>query len=184
MTSKITPSAGGPATREAPAWSAIGKQHRANALAARLEQGARALAAFANALTDTEWRTRLPRDGRKLGVIVHHVATMYPLEIQLAQTLAEGNPVTGVTWDTVHELNAAHAKEYDAVTKETTLELLRHNSTAAAAVIRTFSDEELDRAAPISLNADAPLTCQFMLEDHAVRHSYHHLAKIRAALKR
>jgi hypothetical protein len=31
----------------------------------------------------------------------------------------------------------------------------------------------------VSLNADAPLTCQFMLEDHAVRHSYHHLAAIR-----
>jgi len=34
----------------------------------------------------------------------------------------------------------------------------------------------------VSLNADAPLTCQFMLEDHAVRHSYHHLAAIRRAL--
>ena len=45
-----------------------------------------------------------------------------------------------------------------------------------------MSDEELDRAAPISLNADAPLTTQFMLEDHAVRHAYHHLAKIKAAL--
>jgi hypothetical protein len=28
------------------------------------------------------------------------------------------------------------------------------------------------------------LTCQFMLEDHAVRHSYHHLARIRLALER
>ena len=36
-------------------------------------------------------------------------------------------------------------------------------------------------AAPVSLNS-APLTCQFFLEDHAVRHSYHHLARIKAAL--
>jgi len=28
------------------------------------------------------------------------------------------------------------------------------------------------------------LTCQFFLEDHAVRHSYHHLARIRKALGR
>jgi len=28
------------------------------------------------------------------------------------------------------------------------------------------------------------VTCQFMFEDHAVRHSFHHLAKIRAAVKR
>ena len=62
--------------------------------------------------------------------------------------------------------------------------LLRQNSTAAAAGIRALSDEELDRAAPASLYGDAPLTCQFMLEDHAVRHSYHHLDRIRKALKR
>jgi hypothetical protein len=156
---------------------------RTNALADRLEHGARDLASFASSLTDAEWQTGVPKDGRKVGVIVHHVATMYPLEIQLAQTLAAGKPVAGVTWDAVHELNARHAKEHDAVTKEAALDLLRRNSSAAAAAIRALSDEELDRAAPVSLNSDAPLTCQFMLEDHAVRHSYHHLDRIRAALK-
>ena len=155
---------------------------RTEALAARLEQGARALAAFASTLTAAEWHARVPKDGRKVGVVVHHVATMYPLEIQLAQLLGAGKPVAGVTWDVVHGMNAAHAKEYDAVTKEAALDLLRRNSTAAAAAIRALSDEELDRAAPVSLNSDAPLTCQFMLEDHAVRHSYHHLDRIRAAL--
>lgn len=156
---------------------------RTNALADRVEQGARALASLASTLTDAEWQTRVPKDGRKVGVIVHHVASVYPLEIQLAQTLAGGKPVAGVTWDAVHEMNAGHAKEHDAVTKEAALDLLRRNSTAAAAAIRALSDEEIDQAAPVSLNFDAPLTCQFMLEDHAVRHSYHHLASIRGALK-
>ena len=157
---------------------------RANALADRLEQGARALETFAASLSDTEWQARIPHDGRKVGVVVHHVATMYPLEIKLAQMLAGGEPVTGVTWDVVDGMNAAHAKENDAVTKEAALDLLRRNSAAAAAAIRALSAEELDQAAPVSLNSDAPLTCQFMLEDHAVRHSYHHLAKVRGALKR
>jgi len=156
---------------------------RQQALADRLEQGARALATFASALTDEEWHTPVPKDGRKVGVVVHHVASVYPLEIQLAQTLAGGKPVTGVTMDVVNEMNAVHAKEHDAVTKEATLDLLRRNSTAAAAAIRALSDEELDRAALASLYSDAPLTCQFMLEDHAVRHSYHHLARIRRTLK-
>ena len=156
---------------------------RARELADRLEHGARSLAAFANALTDAEWQTRVPRDGRKIGVVVHHVASMYPLEIQLAQLLAEGKPVEGVTPDVVNDINAAHAKQHDAVTKDAALDLLRRNSADAAAAIRALSDDELDRAAPVSLNSDAPLTCQFLLEDHAVRHSYHHLARIRAALK-
>lgn len=157
---------------------------RSNALADRLEQGAHALAAFASALTNAEWQTRVPGDGRKIGVIVHHVASVYPLEIQLAQLLAGGKPVEGVTMDAVHKMNAGHARENDAVTKEAALDLLRRNSAAASAAIRALSDEELDQAAAVSINSDAPLTCQFMLEDHAVRHSYHHLARIREALKR
>jgi len=156
---------------------------RSDALADRLEQGARALAAFASALTEAEWHTRIPKDGRKIGVVVHHVASVYPLEIQLAQTVAGGQPVTGVTMKDVDDINAAHAKEHDGATKEATLDLLRRNSAAAAGAIRALGDAELDRAAPVSLYSDAPLTCQLVLEDHAVRHSYHHLAKIRAALK-
>ena len=155
---------------------------RANALATRLEQGAQALADFASGLTDAQWQTEVPGDGRKIGVIVHHVASVYPLEIHLAQTLAGGKPIVGVTMDNVHEMNAGHAKENDNVTKETTLTLLRRNSSAAAAAIRALTDDDLDRAALASLYGDAPLTCQFLLEDHAVRHSYHHLARIRAAL--
>ncbi|MFL5548582.1 MAG: hypothetical protein ACJ8AQ_13600, partial [Gemmatimonadales bacterium] len=67
--------------------------------------------------------------------------------------------------------------------KQEAIELLRKNSAAAAAGIRALSDEQLDRAAPVSLNSDAPLTCQFFLEDHPVRHSYHHLAAVRRALE-
>ena len=157
---------------------------RANLLADRLEEGARALAAFAGGLSDAEWQTRIPKDGRKIGVVVHHVASVYPLEVQLAQTLAAGTPVIGVTMDDVHKMNAGHAVQWDGVTKEEALTLLERNSAAAAAVIRGLSDDQLASAAPASLYADAPVTCQFMLEDHAVRHSYHHLATIRRALTR
>ena len=124
----------------------------------------------------------MPSDGRTIGVIVHHVASVYPIEIQLAQTLASGAAVRGVTMDDVHKMNAAHAVEHDQVGKHAALDLLRRNSTDAAAAIRALTDEQLDRAAPASLYADAPITCQFMLEDHAVRHSYHHLARLRTAV--
>ena len=157
--------------------------NRANALAERLEQGARELAALALTLTDAEWQSRIPGDGRKIGVVVHHVAYMYPIEIDVAQTVAGGRPIAGLSWDDVHKINAEHARENDGVTREAALELLQRNSAAAAAAIRALDDAALDRAAPVSLNADAPLTCQFVLEDHAVRHSYHHLARIRAGLK-
>lgn len=166
-----------------PAVAPVRLDERACALADRLEQGARALAAFASQFSKAEWQTRIPGDLRKVGVLVHHVANMYPLEIQAAQTLAGGKPVTGLTSEVIDEINARHACEFDAVTKEEALDLLRRNSGAAAAAIRALSDEELARAAPVSLYSDAPLTCQFFLEDHPVRHSYHHLARIRRTLK-
>ena len=156
---------------------------RSDILADRLEQGAGALAAFARSLTAEQWETRVPRDGRKIGVIVHHVASVYPVEIQMAQAVAAGKAVTGVTTDDIDTMNAGHARDNGSVTRDETLALLGRNSAAAAAAIRALSDEELDRGAPVSLYSDAPLTCQFVLEDHAVRHSYHHLARIRGALR-
>ena len=154
---------------------------RTESLARTLEEGARALAAFASNLTEDEWQTRLPHDGRKVGVVVHHVAIVYPLEIQFARSVAAGNP-DGITADAVNQMNAGHAKEYDAITKDDALKLLATNSAAAAAAIRSFTNEELDVAAPVPLYGNARLTCQFVLEDHAVRHSSHHLARIKAAL--
>jgi DinB superfamily len=156
---------------------------RANVLAERLEQGARALAALAETITDVEWESRVA-DGRKIGVVVHHVASMYPIEIQLAGLLAAGQPIEGVTPAVVADINAKHAVQYDGVTKAEALALLRANSEAAATGVRALTDEQLNRAATVSYNSDAPLTCQFWVEDHPVRHSYHHLARIRAALKR
>lgn len=159
-------------------------KRRAEELADRIEQGSRALASFAASLTETEWRTIVPPDGRTVGVLVHHVASMYPLEVDLARKLAAGESITGVTWNDVAKINAQHAIDNAQVGKEAALELLRRNSKAAADAVRKWTDEELDRAAPVSLNADAPLTSQFFIEDHALRHSFHHLAKIHTALGR
>jgi hypothetical protein len=156
---------------------------RASVLAERIESGASNLASFAVELSEAEWNTVVPGDGRTVGVTVHHVASMYPIEVSLAQTLASGKPIEGVTWAAVADINAAHAREHAAATKAETLVLLRNNSLAAAAAIRAMQDEDLDRSNNVSLNADAPLTTQFFIEDHALRHSWHHLAKIRAALK-
>ena len=157
---------------------------RAEALAQRMEQGIDALIAFANTLSDKQWQTAVPKDGRKVGVVIHHVASVLPLEVQLAQQMAKGQPIAGVSWDDVHAMNAGHAKDNENVSKEEAIQLLRQNSAAAAAAIRALNDEQLDLAAPASLYSEAPITCQFMLEDHAVRHSYHHLFKIKRTLNR
>jgi DinB family protein len=156
---------------------------RTEALASALEEGARELATFVNGLTDKEWQTPLPHDGRKVGVVVLHVAIVYPLEIVFARSIAAGK-AEGITANDINQMNAGHAKEYDAISKDDALKLLASNSAEAAAAIRSLTDEELDTSAPVPLYGNARVTCQFILEDHAVRHSSHHLARIRAAVSR
>src|SRR6185295_13282157 len=105
---------------------------------------------------DAEWQTKMPRDGRTVGVIIHHVATVYPIEVQLAQMLGRGEDIKGVTWDGIAEMNAKHAHDHGSASKNDTLDLLRRNSQAAAEAVRGLTDEQLDRAASVSLNAGAP----------------------------
>jgi len=159
---------------------------RAELLADRIEEGAAGLAAFVEGLSETEWRTPMStgNDRRPVGVIVHHVAFVYPIEVDLAKAIASGKAVTDVTWEVVAGLNGKHAGDQAEVTKAAALELLKKNSREAAAAVRAFSDDELDRAAPFSLAYGAPVTAQFVIEDHPVRHSWHHLARIRKSLGR
>lgn len=174
--------------------SAIAKQgeiesesgsRRAAALADRIVQGATGLAEFAAGLSEGEWLTPVSAtDRRSIGIIVHHVASVYPVEVEVAKTIASGQAITDVTWEVIRQMNEKHATDQSAVTKEAALELLQRNSRAAAAAVREFTDEQLDQAAPFSLSFGAPVTAQFVIEDHALRHSWHHLARIRAALGR
>jgi hypothetical protein len=155
---------------------------RAEALAARIEQGAHALIAFVESCSDAEWKTYVPDEGRTAGVLVHHVASMYPAELDLIRTLASGQAIVGVTWEMVDQMNAQHAQEHADCSKEETLELLKQNSALVADGVRALSDEQLDRAAPISLHANAPLTIQYFIEEHPISHSFRHLTSIQALL--
>jgi hypothetical protein len=159
---------------------------RAQLLADRLLEGAAGLAAFAETLSEAEWRTPMNSgtDRRPVGVIMHHVASMYPIEIDLVRAVAGGKAITDVTWEAVAGINAKHASEQATVSKAAALELLRRNSRDAADAIRALTDEELDQAVPFSLSFGAPMTAQFVIEDHPLRHSWHHLARIKKALGR
>ena len=61
---------------------------------------------------------------------------MYPIEMDIALKAARGEPIVGVTWDLVADINARHATEQDNVTKDEALAFLRRNSQAAADAIR------------------------------------------------
>jgi hypothetical protein len=157
---------------------------RAGLLADRIEEGAAKLAAYIEGLSEARWRQPVSAtDRRTVGVVVHHVAYIYPIEIEAARAIARGQAVE-TAWPAIAELNARHAGANADVTKAEALELLARNSREAAAAVRAFKEEDLDRAAPFGLSDGAPVTAQYVIEDHALRHAWHHLAKIREAVGR
>ena len=157
---------------------------RAEALANRIEEGAARLAAYVEGLSEVQWRQPVSAtDRRTVGVVVHHVAYIYPIEIEAARAIAHGQAVE-TAWPAIAELNAKHAGANAKVTKAEALELLARNSREAAAAVRAFKDEDLDRAAPFGLSDGAPVTAQYVIEEHALRHAWHHLLKIREAVGR
>ena len=119
---------------------------RAELLATRVEQGAQALAAFAEQLSDREWQTICADDGRTVGVLTHHVATALLGETGIVKQLASGQPLAGLTWPMVDEGNAAHAHEHARAGQREAAELLRQNGAIAAEAIRLLSHEQLDVA--------------------------------------
>jgi len=155
---------------------------RAKVLADRIAQGANELAALAETLTDAQWATPVLPDGRKAGVMIHHVASVYGLEVDVATKLAGGESIVGVTWADIAAMNAKHAQDHAGVGRKETADLLRKNGKAASDAIAQLTDAQLDAGGTISLYGNAPLTCQFWIEDHPLRHSWHHRGKIRAAL--
>jgi hypothetical protein len=101
----------------------VTNSNRAAALAERIDEGAALLASFAEQLSDAEWTMPVTAtDRRPIGVIVNHVASVYPVEIEVARAIAGGNAVTEVTWEAVADMNAKHAIDQGGTNKADTLD--------------------------------------------------------------
>ena len=100
--------------------------------------------AFANGLSQAEWQTICPNEKWPIGVLVHHVASSYPVEVDLIQALASGKAIEGVTWNMVDQMNSEHPDTQANCSKTETLKLIKENSALAADAVRALSDKQLD----------------------------------------
>jgi hypothetical protein len=155
---------------------------RASVLADRVKQGAENLISAVENLTDAQWQTPCGDERRSVGVLVHHVGTMYPVEASVAKQLAETGGLPGVDWAAVDGINAEHAANHATPDKAETIAMVRENVRVAVDAVNALSDADLDRLAPNALAWNAPMTVQNFVENHPIAHPYIHLESIRAAL--
>ncbi|HEY8491563.1 MAG TPA: DinB family protein [Dehalococcoidia bacterium] len=117
---------------------------RAEALAARFEEANRTFMEAVRGIPEDRWGSVVPGEGWPVGVVAHHVASMY--EINAAWVLAQANgQALEPAPQTIDEINAEHARQHAGCTREEVLELARRNGEAAARLLRGLSDEQLER---------------------------------------
>ena len=153
---------------------------RVTSLADEYEQVLAELITVVGGCTDAQWRGACADEGWPVGVTAHHVADWWPVILPIVRALAAGESFSVPSLEEVHEKNVRHAREQADCTKEETLALLRQGGAEAAATIRSLSDEQLDRAAPIW--AGREMSLERLITFNLIGHARTHASGIRAAI--
>lgn len=163
---------------------------RAEALAADLESAYSTFADFAADLTSEEWRmiaVNHPEvvagedEVRPVGVVAHHLGETVPLFTERALGLARGDAMQPLSQAEMDAANRRHAAINASPDQAETLALLRDNAGRAAELIRSLSDEELDRT------GEGPMsgwTAEQLIRRVVIGHVAMHEGSIQAAVGR
>ena len=158
---------------------------RAAQYAALFEAAQQEFIRLVGSLTDEQWRRvgkNYPEqagdedEGRRVGVIAHHVAISGPFIMERIQLMLDGRPMPPVDF---RISNAKHAEEHADVTREEVLAELRKTEPAIAAAVRAIPDSMLDQ--PRDTPA-GPMSVAMRLERVLVGHLKGHRGSIEAAI--
>ena len=151
---------------------------RAESLAKQYEAKAAEMTDTINKLSDADWKKTTAAEKWSVGVTAHHVAGAHEPIAGIAKTVASGQSLPNFTMAMLDEMNAKHAKDFAGCTRAETLELHRKGVAAAAAVVRGFSDAELDKSGTVLAGMPA-MTTQQVVENVLINHIDDHMGSIR-----
>jgi hypothetical protein len=157
---------------------------RSAELAAQYEAAHDEFVRLVESLSEDQWRLtgkNYPQrigdedEGRRVGVIAHHVATNGDWIVQRIQTMLAGGPLAPVNQ---REINAEHARNNAGVTKDDVLRLLRASRSRIADAVRAIPDNQLDvqRDTPVG-----PMSAAQRVERVLIGHMKQHQGSIEAA---
>ena len=131
--------------------------------------------------TADQWRLPCVDEGRLVGVVAHHIATVHRDFTGLLTALVAGQTRSpGSSMADVDESNARHAHDFAEVGQAETLDLLRTNGAAVVALLNRLDDAQLDRIAGVF--GGNKLTVAQVVEWIVIGHARVHLASIRATI--
>lgn len=153
---------------------------RAEALAEKFEDANADVIALVESLSDADWQTRTG-EGWTVAATAHHVGIVHEGIAGFINRFANSTaaPPKTSSMETVHESNASHAQAYAACSKAEVLDELRAKGAGATAIVRGFSDQQLDYSALAP--SGMVQTTEQLIEYVLVGHVNEHLASIKQA---
>ena len=151
---------------------------RAESLAKQYEAKAAEMTDTINKLSDADWKKTTAAEKWSVGVTAHHVAGAHEPIAGIAKTVASGQSLPNFTMAMLDEMNAKHAKDFAGCTKAETLALHEKGVKAAAAVVRSIGDADLDKSGTVLAGLPV-MTAQQAIEGILINHIDDHMGSIR-----
>ncbi len=130
--------------------------------------------------SDEQWHKTAP-EGWSTGVTCHHIAESYGGLTQMVQAIATGMPLPNFTPEMLSQGNAEHAVRAANATQAETAQILRDSGKAAAAMLRSLTDEQFAATAAMPFGG-APMSAQQVAEAVLVGHGAGHHAGAKSAM--
>ena len=154
---------------------------RAEALAKQFEAKAQEATAVLEKLSDADWKKVTSSEKWTVGVVAHHMASAHEPIAGIAKAVATGQSKGEMTLDMLNQMNAKHAAEHANTSKSETIALHKKNVAAAATVVRSLNDADLDKSGPV-LAGMPPMTAEQVAKGILMNHMEEHLGSIRKTL--
>jgi uncharacterized protein (TIGR03083 family) len=153
---------------------------RAEALADDFQRVNDELIQLVEELSDAEWATRTDAEGWSVAVVARHIAGAHAFIGRRLKAVAEEQALPPMPPGGIDAQNARDAEQYADVTRDDVLDLLRTNGAEAANLVRSLSDEQLDREFTRPDGAIMRVTA--LIENALIGHPTAHGRSIRAAV--
>src|SRR5262245_4491180 len=151
---------------------------RGETLAKQFEQKVQEALAVVEPLSDVDWKKMTMAEHWPVGVTAHHLANAFEVVPGVITAIVSGHPRGGFTRAMLDQGNAHHAQEHANCTKAETVALLKKGGTAATAIIRALTDDQLSKSAPVFTDAP-PMTAEQLIQGALIHHVDEHIGSIR-----
>jgi hypothetical protein len=151
---------------------------KSEALAKQFVAKAQEAVAVLERLSDADWKQLTAAERWTVGVTAHHLASAFEPVAGPVTAIVSGQSRGHFTRAMLDEMNARHAQEHANCTKAETIALFRRGAAAAAAVVRSLSDDQLATSGTVFTDAP-PMAAEQLITTGLISHIDAHFGSIR-----